>query len=62
MGFQTWYSYFKYLIILFRLFNILASFQGYINKIFAKMLINFVIVYLLFDWQKKIGCEIFIKV
>ena len=33
-------------MILFGLFNALASFQGYINKILAKILDIFVIVYL----------------
>lgn len=32
------YSYFKYQVIFFKLFNILASFQDYINKIFTKKL------------------------
>lgn len=35
MTFQTQYSYFKYQIILFELFNVPTNFQGYINKILA---------------------------
>ena len=34
------------LLLLYKLFNAPASFQGYINKIFAKKLDIFVIVYL----------------
>ena len=44
--FWTWYSNFKYKVIPFGLLNSLASFQGYINKIFVKKLDIFVIVYL----------------
>lgn len=44
--FQTWYGHFKYQIISFELSNALANFQGYINKILAKKLNIFVIVYL----------------
>ena len=46
MAFQTQYSHFKYQIISFELFNAQASFQGYINKILAKKLNIFVIIYL----------------
>ena len=46
MVFQTWYSHFKYQVMLFGLSNIPASFQGYINKILVKKLDIFVIVYL----------------
>ena len=46
MVFRTCYGYFKYQIILFGLTNILAIFQGYINKILVKKLDVFVIVYL----------------
>ena len=46
MAFWTWYGYFKYQIILFRLSNTLVNFQGYINKILAKKLNIFVIIYL----------------
>jgi hypothetical protein len=46
MAFRTYYSYFKYLIISFRLANILAIFQAYINTIFIGLLDYFVIIYL----------------
>ena len=45
-AFRTWYGYFKYQVIFFGLFNVPASFQGYINKIFTKKLDVFVIIYL----------------
>ena len=45
-AFQTWYSHFEYQVISFGLTNALGSFQGYINKILAKKLDIFVIVYL----------------
>ena len=45
-AFKTWYGYFKYQVISFGLSNALASFQSYINKILAKKLDIFVIVYL----------------
>ena len=45
-AFRTWYSHFKYQVILFGLTNTLVSFQRYINKIFAKKLNVFVIVFL----------------
>ena len=44
--FRTRYGYFKYQVMPFGLTNALASFQGYINKILAKKLNIFVIVYL----------------
>ena len=44
--FQTQYEYFKYQIIFFGFFNILVIFQEYINKILAKKLDVFIIVYL----------------
>ena len=44
-AFQTRYNYFKY-VMLFKLINALAIFQGYINKIFIEKLDVFVIVYL----------------
>ena len=44
--FQTRYSHFKYQVMLFGLSNALATFQGYVNKILAKKLDIFVIVYL----------------
>ena len=40
------YGYFKYQVMLFELFNALASFQSYINKILIKKFDIFVIVYL----------------
>ena len=43
---QTRYGHFKYQVMLFGLFNAPASFQSYINKILAKKLNIFVIVYL----------------
>lgn len=46
IAFQTQYSHFKYQIISFRLFIILANFQKYINKISTKKLDIFVIIYL----------------
>ena len=45
-AFRTRYGYFKYQIMLFRLLNAPASFQGYINKVLAEKLNDFVIVYL----------------
>ena len=45
-AFQTKYSHFKYQVMPYRLSNALASFQGYINKILAKKLDIFIIVYL----------------
>ena len=44
--FQSRYSHFKYQVMLFGLFNAPASFQSYTNKILAKKLNIFVIVYL----------------
>ena len=34
--FQTWYGHFKYQVMPFGLFNALATFQEYVNKILAK--------------------------
>ena len=45
-AFQTRYSHFKYQVMPFGLSNTPASFQGYINKILAKKLDIFVIMYL----------------
>ena len=45
-AFKTWYGYFEYQVMPFKLFNALASFQGYINKILAEKFDIFVIVYL----------------
>lgn len=44
--FRTKYGYFKYQIIPLNLSNIPINFQGYINKILAKKLDIFVIIYL----------------
>ena len=44
--FQTRYSHFEYQVMPFGLSNAPASFQGYINKILAKKLDIFVILYL----------------
>ena len=44
-AFRTWYNHFEYKVMPFGLSNILASFQGYINKILANKLNIFVIVY-----------------
>ena len=44
--FQTWYGHFEYQIMYFRLSNTSANFQDYINKILAKKLNIFIIVYL----------------
>ena len=45
-GFQTWYGHFEYQVMPFGLSNVPATFQGYVNKILAKKLDVFVIVYL----------------
>ena len=45
-AFQTRYGHFKYQVMPFRLSNVPASFQGYINKILAEKLDIFVIMYL----------------
>ena len=45
-AFRTWYSHFEYQVMFFKLSNVLASFQNYINKILAEKLDIFVIVYL----------------
>ena len=57
MAFQTWYSHFKYQVMLFRLSNAIASFQGYIIKILAEKFDIFVIVYLddIFIYTKDPG-------
>ena len=46
IAFRTRYGHFEYQFILFGLFNAPASFQGYINKILAKKLDIFIIMYL----------------
>ena len=45
-AFQTRYGHFEYQVMPFRLSNAPTSFYGYINKILAKKLDIFVIVYL----------------
>ena len=45
-AFWTWYSHFKYQVMFFGLSNAPANFQSYINKILAKKLDIFFIVYL----------------
>ncbi len=45
-AFRTYYSYFKYQVMLFGLTNVLAIFQGYINKILVEKCKIFIIVYL----------------
>ena len=45
-AFQTRYGHFEYQVIFFDLTNTPGSFQGYVNKILAKKLDIFVIVYL----------------
>lgn len=44
--FRTWYGHFEYQVILFGLLKVRVSFQRYLNKILAKKLDVFVIVYL----------------
>lgn len=44
--FHIRYNHFKYQVMLFGLSNIQKNFQGYINKILAKKLDIFVIIYL----------------
>ena len=44
--FKTWYSYYKYQVISFRLTNAPVSFQRYIDKIFTEKLDIFIIIYL----------------
>ena len=57
MAFRTWYNHFEYQVISFRLSNAPTSFQGYINKILAKKLNIFTIVYLdnIFIYNKGLG-------
>ena len=44
--FKTRYKYFKYQVIFFDFFNILATFQRYVNKILAEKLDVFINIYL----------------
>lgn len=44
MAFQIKFSYFKYKKMLFRLFNAVASFYGYINEILTEKLNIFIII------------------
>ena len=46
IAFRLQYNHFEYQMMPFGLTNALASFQGYINKIFVEKLNIFVIVYL----------------
>ena len=58
-AFQTRYEHFKYQVMFFGLFNALAIFQGYVNKILAQKLdvFVFVIVYLnnILIYTKNLG-------
>jgi hypothetical protein len=45
-AFRTRYSHFEYLVLPFRLTNAPATFQSYINRAIARLLNNFVVVYL----------------
>ena len=45
-AFKTWYGHLEYQVIPFGLSNALANFPGYINKILAKKLDIFIIIYL----------------
>ena len=44
--FRIQYSYFKYQVMFFGLFNALATFPSYVNKILAEKLDIFIIIYL----------------
>ena len=46
MTFRTRYGHFKYQVMLFSLFNALATFQEYVNKILAEKLDIFDVIYL----------------
>lgn len=55
-NFQIKYKSYNYQVILFRLMNVSSSFVGYINKIFAKNLNIFIMIYrdnILIDINKK---------
>ncbi len=45
-SFKTRYGHFEYQVMPFRLTNVPATFQGYINQIMAEKLDVFIIVYL----------------
>ena len=45
MAFHMWYDHFEYMIMLFGLFNVPATFQAYINKALAGMVDVFYVVY-----------------
>ena len=45
-AFRTRYGHFKYQVMPFGLSNTPATFQGYVNKILAKKLDIFIIIYL----------------
>ena len=45
-AFRIRYGHFEYQVMFFGLTNISATFQGYINKILAKKLDFFIIIYL----------------
>ncbi|CDO68991.1 hypothetical protein BN946_scf184762.g7 [Trametes cinnabarina] len=44
--FRTWYGFFEWLVMPFRLLNTLAAFQRFVNEVFAGLLDVCVIVYL----------------
>ena len=56
-AFKTRYGHFEYQVMPFRLSNALANFQRYINKILAKKLKVFIIVYLddILIYTKNVG-------
>ena len=45
-AFRTRYNHFKYLIMLFDLINVSATFQTYINKSLTSLINNFYVIYL----------------
>ena len=45
-AFKTQYGHFEYQVMPFGLSNVLAIFQGYVNKILAEKLDIFVVIYL----------------
>lgn len=57
MAFRTWYSYFKYKVILFGFSNTPTSFQDHVRKIFAEKLDIIIIVYLdnILIYTKNLG-------